>query len=748
MMTISKIICVTMCILTFSNSSQAQTLTPDLSRFTQTPAAGIHPRVLISPQDLPALRDRLVNTASGRRAISSIRAWLQYMKVQGKPLYTTYQALVAGEENALDLADNSWWANNIPLALCFEAFDALVTEDSTRGQTLAAALCTYVRDYGGNNTPLGYSSVNPDHLMGLSYDFAYNDMTDTQRNSIRNVIAQTIAGRTSHGMDSPAHHATYNFYTHGTQLMIMALAIEGETGYEPTIYPATIELMNNFLTHAIYPSGTPTEGMHYYNFGMNHGAMSLVAMAKRGNNLFGHANYANTRNWYVHSIEPFGYHFSQHGDTPNDQGGLLANYVAMKCVFPNDPTIDFIWRNRVQDDYAGVIYRGDLLMLALYGSDWGTGQTSEKSPIATKWGVDTNNKETSTQATLDSTNLNLPLSFYSPKRGLLIARSAWNHDAAVLHFECRPDVYGPSHAHADRNGFTFSALGRKWAIDRGYHQSENMMHSNVLVDGKGQGYFSTAGDILNYQDTPTTTTITGNATYAYQYRYTFGTRLNHSENAGYTWEPETRERVVTHFSPTQNPNDQPWETNTTYTHRAINGSMQYAYRTATLIRGNQPYALIVDDIRKDASTHLYEWLMQTPNDLEVESIASDRVVLAPINADEQTPRLLILILDRTTPANNPQTDTNIPIRLETYEVARSANSGSSKKFGIGKRLVISSRSIEPSFKIVLLPYSTDDPLPQMIHETDGSVKLQWPDHTDHWTFTQNAQNVTLPTLVQ
>jgi hypothetical protein len=34
--------------------------------FGKAPAPGVHPRILISPEDLPALRDRIKNTISGR----------------------------------------------------------------------------------------------------------------------------------------------------------------------------------------------------------------------------------------------------------------------------------------------------------------------------------------------------------------------------------------------------------------------------------------------------------------------------------------------------------------------------------------------------------------------------------------------------------------------------------------------------------------------------------------------------------
>ncbi|MFG0247910.1 MAG: hypothetical protein ACF8OB_03410 [Phycisphaeraceae bacterium JB051] len=724
----------------------AQTLEPDLSRFSPVPEPYVHPRVLISPQDLPTLRTQLRETAYGRRASQSIRAWLSYASRQGEPLYETYRALVEGKDNALKLAANDWWANNVPVMLQLQAFDCLIADDNKRGKEVAAAITTYANVYGGNHTPLGYKNVNPNENLALAYDFAYNFMTNEQREIVRSVIAKSTHGRKSHGMDKPAHKATYNFYTHGTYLLTTALCIEGERGYDATIYPATVKLINDYLTYAIGPNGTPTEGMHYYNFGMNNAARAMIAIAKRGDNLFRHPNYAKTINWYVQSIEPFGYHFSQHGDTPNDNGGLLANYVALKCVFPNDPVVDFVWRNRVRDDYSGVQYRGDLLTLALYGSQWDKSPGKGRVPLATQWGVDNNVAHEQSKVPWDPASLNLPLSFYGPNRGLMISRNAWQRDAAVMHFECRTDVYGPSHAHANRGDFTLSALGRKWVIDRGYHQSESFMHSIIQIDGKGQGFFCPSGKILNQQSTDLYDSITADIAYPYQYRYTFGTRLGQAANKDYQWEPETKPEVIKHSSDSQTADDKPWLENDLYTHRAINNPVRYAFRTATFVRGEQPYVLIVDDIRKDDDVHLYEWLMQVPDDLVIEKIAADHVILKSENADDNAPRLWVKVIHAADPTDNRMTDSYLPIRLETYHVARTPSSGSAKSFGIGKRLVISSSSVSPGFKILILPYRPQDGLPKVSELKEQKLQIQWGDIVDHWQFTMPDDQRTLPVI--
>ena len=724
----------------------------DLSRFSRPPKPGVHPRVLISPEDLPEVRRRLKDTAAGRRAAKSIRAWLKTsIRTPNRGLHATYDALVNGKLDALEKAENAWWASNTSISLGLEAFDALIVEDVERGRDLAAALTTYAQISGGKVSPHGHKSVNPDYMMGMAYDFGYPFMNDVQRKVVRNVIAEATAGKQSFGMNLPPHRRNFNFISHGTQLLLMALTIEGEPGYDPSILPATYELMKGFLDHAIYPSGTPTEGMHYYNFGMSFASLAMTAMARRDKNLFQHPHYLATRMWYVNSIEPFGYAFSTHHDTPRDDGGLATNYVMLKWILPENRIIDYVWRNRVRDNYSGITYRGDFLAFALFPSDW-TGGHREKNPKASQWGVDTDKQSRLNHSTnnppLDPASLGLLNSYFAPERGLLITRSAWALDATALNFENRPDVTGPSHAHSDRNGFTLSALGRKWAIDRGHHRSETHLHSNILIDGVGQGHFGPAGEILDYSDKPDVTQITGDATYAYRYRYTFGTRLGNRENAGYEWEPEMLPRVIKYWSATQDPNDKPWITDRLYTHKAIENPVEYAYRTAALARGSQPYVIIVDDIRKDHQIRRYEWLMQLPDDLIAEKIAENHVVLVAEDADQNSPRLLVYVIDMSESQPISGKAEQAPIRVETFEMAQSEKLNTNKAWGEGKRLVLTSDSVEPRFKVLLMPYRPGDALPKIRSMQDGGFELAWRNQVDRWKTQRKGQGPTRLTLTR
>jgi hypothetical protein len=688
------------------------------SPFSAAPKVGVHPRILISPEDLPALRKQLKDTACGRRAIAAIRSWVHNVALKNDaPLGGVFSALAAGEAEALSATTNSWWRNNTGVTLCLMAFDAMIKDDQAKAQTVARALVTYAQIAGGMISPHGHTSINPDTSLGYAYDFLYNYMTAEQQAIIRKVIAQATKGKKSHGMDMAPEDRTYNWMPHGMNLVLLALAIEGEEGYDPNIYPASVEVMKDFLTYGIYPDGVPRECMHYFNFGMSTGAPALVAMARRGDNLFGAPFYNRLKNWYIHSIEPFGYAFSMHGDTSNDYGGLLPNYVLMKKVFPDDPAIEFAWRNRICDNYTGLTYRGDFLFTALFGSDWQGGANTEKAPLADQWGVDNNGDKQAQVApqTWKPTSLNPSTSLFSPYRGFMIARTGWNKDAMVMHFECRRDALGPGHNHSNQNDFTLSALGRKWVIERGFAICETKHHSCILIDGKGQGCFAAPGMITAYMESPIASFSTGDASYAYTYRHTFPGRTGNKGNRGFNWEKSPISDAA----------------------RALDNPVLHAYRTAMLVKGKYPYALILDNIQKDDKEHVYDWLMQVPDDLVLKKASATQAILAEQNATGDSPELLVEILNQNQTVDNTLSDAVEPLRLETFRPRRSPNSGGNKVFKMGKKLVLSSRSVAPEYKIMLYPYRPGSQMAK-VERKSATYSVTFPGQNDVYHFYKQA----------
>jgi hypothetical protein len=629
-------------------------------RVSPVPSPGVHPRIFLSPEDLPGLRQRLASTTSGKAMLAKVRQWTQRALQKADALQAVYPALVAGDTNALSKAGVSWWANQTGVTIAIEAFESLIDQDVARGTKAAAALTTLARAY-------------PEQLTGLGYDLAYNWMSGAQRDVVRRAISARTFGKKTTGASAPPEERSFNWMPHGMHLLLLALAIEGEEGYDSSIYPKSVEVLRDFLTYGIASDGMPNEGMHYFNFGMRNGAPAMMAMAKRGDNLFEHPHYQRLGHWYAHSVEPFGEAFSMHGDTIDDQGGLIANYVALKWAYPEDEFVDFAWRNRIHASYGGTVNRFDLIFATVYSSDW------------------------------EAASLDLPLAHFSAQRGLGIARSSNEKDALAVHFEMKNDLLTPGHSHSDRNSFTLSALGQKWAIDRGFHITESKDHSCVLIDGVGQGSFPPPGRPVAFADEAAATVFVGDAKYAYDYRWTFKSRAGNPENQGYTFEPEPLMPHVTSRAP-ENP-------------------VRRAFRTLVLVRGQFPYVLVLDDIQKDDQTRRYEWLMQTPNEVTLKSASGKDAVLSSGGQE-----LLVRVVDSQAPTS---------FKFEQFTVQ---NTQSNEQFGPGKRLIVGCDAVAPDFGILLFPYRPGTALPTTTWNKDRDrLTIQWGGQNDEFSFYDKSE---------
>lgn len=632
------------------NSVGIQELPVPNLNLSSPPPRGQHPRVLISPSDLTALRNHLRNDASGKKHMAQIRSAAR--------------------------------SDNQPSRkLMFEAFIALIDNN-------AGGIGSKIVSRANANK--GRNGQNPDFELALAYDFAYNFMSAGERNTVRGHLANATRGKRSYGVGESIvdREAPPNWQPHGMNLVLTALAIEGESGYDQKVYDESLALMRDFIQHEIHSDGATKEGMHYFNFGMNHGSMAMIAFAKRGDNLFAEPNYRRLYNWYVHSIEPFGYDHSDHWDSFTDSrdGGLTSNYAAMKFAWPNDRVVDFIYRNRMQNDYGSRGDRYGLLMNAIFGRDY-----------VSNW---------------DPASLGLDTTYYSSERGFLIARDRWDRNATVFHFENRRNHRILGHTHADRNNFTLSSHGKRWAVDWGYHVVQPYDHSVVNIDGKGQEYFTPPGEIVAFRDTNIATAIVGDAERAHDIRWTTKSRTGATQNKGYSWSPET-------LVPVSN--------NPLYKANSPN-AVDRAFRTAVFVRGSNPYVLILDDIQKDSTTRTYEWMMQLDDGVSQQSKSGNDIIL-----QNGGPRLLVRALQ----ANGSQ-----GFSIQTNRIERWTDKGVHANIGNHKRLNLKARTVAPDYKMLLFPHNAGEALPQT-SLSGNTLTVSIGGQTDTFTFGSTGGRTTV-----
>jgi hypothetical protein len=133
--------------------------------------------------------------------------------------------------------------------------------------------------------------------------------------------------------------------------------------------------------------------------------------------------------------------------------------------------------------------------------------------------------------------------------------------------------------------------------------------------------------------------------------------------------------------------------------RKENNPVQHCWRMGVLVRGEQPYALIVDDVRKDDVEHRYDWYMQIPDDVEFVPLDKGKVLLKEISEESAqngrphigSRRLLVI----------PMGPGNAEVKMEEYA------SGSSRgKAHKARRLVISRQAVDGQFRVLLYPFRT------------------------------------------
>jgi hypothetical protein len=167
--------------------------------------------------------------------------------------------------------------------------------------------------------------------------------------------------------------------------------------------------------------------------------------------------------------------------------------------------------------------------------------------------------------------------------------------------------------------------------------------------------------------------------------------------------------------------------------------VQYAYRTAGLVRGRHPYALIVDDYRKDDQEHLYQWLMQVPEDVHIVSRSAgtpgqDQVLDLLLGERDGDRRLLLRVLAAgcaPDEAKLVQTES----KLESYEHVFRNN------VITYQRISLPLNSALGHFKVLLYPHRKGDLLPRTQLDHD-QLHIRVGTQRDHFHFQPAADGRT------
>ncbi|MEM6885286.1 MAG: hypothetical protein AAF571_09655 [Verrucomicrobiota bacterium] len=602
-------------------------------KLSAVPAPGIHPRILMSPEDIPDVRLRLETTEVGQSMLKYVSERLdRTIYQQGTKYQRAYQALVDGDfgtfqkiDEEEELGKTGHWQNAVTYEIMLQSFIAMIFDDQEKGQASAAAIATWAegvvpeikagRVNNDNGQRDGYHDLQ---RLGYTYDFAYNFMTKKQQDTVRSVISLITYGGYDHGMELPAHFRMWNWMNVHNYFGLLALAIEGEEGYDERIYPKAIETFKDYITYNYSKMGSSTEAAGYTTFGWRWGAPMLIAAARRGDHLATIDRYRFISKWHATVAYPDGTGCMSHGDGGSFTPGREEIQV-MKYLYPDDPIVDYNWQNYV--------------MPLIDGNDRDSPQIIAPMICAMDGLKDTNGKYVDYEY---GKKLELPDTFFDEERGTLIARTGWDKDAVLLNMEARTDSFYTGHEHSDRGNFNLIAHQKAWAVD-GFRSIESRYHNVVLIDGKGQGMWAPPADWMKLQENEFSAFGICNTKYAYDWFWPKGVALTDPADAkfeldrfsgyktyinfiqeNYDWEYETHPNVVKHFKGFEHPHALMWDEDG-WTVRIPYNPVERAFRTAGLVKGKYPYVLVVDDIQKDDQVRLYEWMLM----LNMETVALD-----------------------------------------------------------------------------------------------------------------------------
>ncbi len=776
------------------------------------PPAGVYPRVLLSPEDIPAFAARVKNSTVGQMSLIEMehlfaRSWWNPKTDDGRVFEKLSTGDLAGLEWDVPAGRPAFTAPHtfkgqkpgitnshipyVPDCLVAMALYALVQNDDTLGRRVATAFANYhlLREplldsfLAVSDSEFASSIILPDGsvvpsngigaathwrnihgivgntTLGPGLDLAGRWMTPAQKEILRRVIAKSTYGRRSYGQDGPVRFRDVNWMTWDTPHFLALTAIEGLPGFDAEGWAAGAESLRAFCDWGIDPAGVVFEsnGKSPGSFGAYF--MSLVALARRGENLFAHPHLRRLPEGQVQMTSPNGRTIVNSGTqyVPHSRQHLSPGLLLqLKSIYPQNRAIDYLLTqaaesgstgpNPLDRDSAAIVPRQGNFDAETYRAAVAK-MKRLRLPSLTYPGFVRNVLFDSDHTPATRADTGLPLDFSTPVHGVLSAYSDTTPDAAWLNMQVRPNHYlGAGHHHADAGMFHFSALGIDWITESAFPENySGNFHNLVRVDGLSQpqaipgvinGY-NAAATWLGASATPAVSTAAADLTYAYSWRWnTQPPAVWSAETLALGWEMDPSPVIARIFAGTARHKMRPWwgnyaQSNFIATSRAPFNPMQRVLRRVALVRNPRPVAFVVDDVKKDDAVRHYQWTAMLGGGVvraELPGLPDRAIALAHAGSD----------FDFTKPASAPaRTPVDgepllLVYSLEDYTAASSAGSSGFAiervsavrnrvgDLGYSDQLVLPRHASAAVFRIALVPHRAGAPLPS---EKELSVLL-------------------------
>ncbi len=773
---------------------------------SKVPAPGVWPRLFFSPEDIPAMRERLKHDKQMQKSFAELefclkKSFLDPKTDDGK----VFDQLASGKVDKLtwtkykhnntiqgqlpstfDGQKPSVYSSHInynSTGLTSLAVYALLSGDDQLGKKVADATYNYYKliepmldeylknsdsEFGfnfdtanGSTTQWrGRHGVVPHMDYFFALDLNGRFFTPEQKEFFRKYIAKATYGVRTNGGDGPRrnwrdiNHVTWHL-TH----LLGLLAIEGLEGCDPEALASGKELVGDFVEWGVNKYGTTFESNGKSGGGMVFQLLSMIALARRGDNYFAHPHWRKYAEGQVQNMSPFSDVAVSSGSW---SGGTLnpPNVMVLHTAYPGNRYAELLLTRRSDYDPATFDVEAYKKDMAANPKKYQRLRMPSPSYPDFVMGVfwDSEWKKTTRK------DANAPLDFVDDITGILSSYSSNEEDAAWLHFWTRANHYmGSGHHHADAGMFHFSSDKVDWIREsRDQMLYDGAFHNQVLIDGKAAPEGPMARpEWLGAKTSPLASFASGDLSNSYRYGWScqfmlFDNKSNWAVNDGKEWELATDPYQLKFFKGTQRYKMRPWWAtgvfsnwfpNFQYSHNPV----EYVYRTAGLVKGKHPYAVIADDLKKDDKSHLYCWTAYLgrrvwrirddklpPNMLllGVDPSREEKPHHAGIGAmrhiKKGSPALLAVVLSPTdTEDPNEALIETVTVRGQRPPVSRRGWQAES----FSDRLQSCYRGVEAKFRILLIPVKYGETYPEITVNGD-EAEIKWPDQKDVISFSK------------
>ncbi len=543
----------------------------DASKLTPPPAPGIHPRVIIGPEDIERFK---VLHAAGDKAPRIFRLQMEQMrrdaenwkvpanfnyggspwgedsKIAGWALYALItedqelgrKAAEATVEHAFYLEGRVDILNSHPDAEAIKdvAYDFVrigvkfgqIDYHSAYYQGGKERVAELMREHGATIAHTGDHSGS--YLsLAFEYDYAHPFMTEEERAIVRRVISKCTYGKYTTGMALPGQMYINNHMSGAANQIYLALAIEDEEGYDPRVAKLAEWSLKNKLSYDL-----SSDGITYENTKGFIPMLPVLAIAKRQGpdhpeNLLKHSHLlARAFSNVSHARKIYYRYFGESRRRPDNialekivtgqdeprywrasgasgSGGHLEFWSVLKHFYPENEMVDFVWNCKLP---------GSL------GYFEGTPEDNWDGKIHHGWfGLKAINLLTASHMTdynaLDKLEQfeDVEKFWFDDERGIMAARNDWTADSMLVHKENRVDQYYMGHESPQHGDFQVWADGIPW-VGNGGGYLDTSFRNMVTVDGLAGVYAPISGDWMTASGTDHSATAVSEMTSAYQWR--------------------------------------------------------------------------------------------------------------------------------------------------------------------------------------------------------------------------------------